>query len=62
MLLTAIGTDKKLCSGSRQFDKATIIQVSNPFINQVQVDVNIGLYSLLAKPCDSGNIGVGRRC
>ena len=62
MLLTSICTHKKLYPRPGQFNQTTIAQVPDPLINQVQVDVNIGLYGFLAESCDSSNVGMRRGC
>ncbi|OLD37455.1 MAG: hypothetical protein AUI21_08790 [Nitrospirae bacterium 13_1_40CM_2_62_10] len=59
--LTAIGTDKKLCSSGRELQEASITQVQHPLIDQIQVDVDIAIQSLLAESCDGGHTGVRGR-
>jgi hypothetical protein len=61
MLLTPVGTHEKFRPRAGQFNQAIVIQVPNPLVDQVQVDVNIGLYGFPAKPSNSRHIGMGRR-
>jgi hypothetical protein len=59
--LTAIGTDKKLCSSGRELQEASITQVQHPLIDQIQVDVDIAIQSLLAESCDGRHTRVRGR-
>ena len=62
MLLTTIGTDRQLHTGIYQTKIALIYNYLDPFINEIEIDVDPSAQSSLSQLENSLNTGMRRGC